>query len=125
MKKLFATLLFVSVTALTSLAQNAYLRAHLFSLGEMKDGKAYWNTTTETNVLLELKSNSVEIYSENIQHYHIVGLLIEEETTSVWLCKDDNGINCRLYMSVKPESSSVAITIEYNDYVWMYVCEKE
>lgn len=127
MKKLITTLLLTLTVTLTALSQSMYYRAQLFSLGERLDnGKVNWNTNVETNILLEFSDNDVKVYSETFQHYHSIGLLTEEESTNVWLCKDTNGINCRLYLTVKPEQPDyIAVTIEYNDYVWMYMCVKE
>lgn len=128
MKKLITTLLLTLTVTLTALSQSMYYRAQLFTLGERLDnGKINWNTNLETDILLEFNDNNVKIYSETLQHYHIVGLLVEDEdeNTNVWSCKDSNGINCRLYLTVRPESDAIALTIEYSDYAWMYLCTKE
>jgi hypothetical protein len=125
MNKLFTTLLLTLVVTLTTYAQSLYYRAHLFTLGERINDKVEFNTTMETNVLLEFNSSDIKIYSESPQHYHTIGLLLEEEDTNVWMCKDDNGINCRIYLNTRPESSAIALTVEYNDYVWIYICDKE
>ena len=125
MKHLLLTLSLLWVSLIGISQTPNFFRANQFAVGEMVNEKAVWDKPMAVNILIKVENNNLIVYSQELQEYHIVSLLTETETVSVWTCMDKNGTTCRVYLGYNPEADQIAVTVEYNDYIWMYICTKE
>lgn len=80
----------------------------------------------DVNILVELYTTKVIINSKKLQTYHVINQVFDEEGTDVvWRCKDSEGLACYIKMGFdKKYPGLIALTIEYDDMIWFYICEK-
>jgi len=129
MKKiLFLALL--SLLGLLASAQSSdifYGRAQELYVGFSDGEKINWaDTPTYVDILIEIKGNKITIYSRDIQVYHVISLLYEDDKSAKWYCSDENGIKCHFYMAPYGfREEKIGIIVEYNDMAWSYICVPE
>jgi len=127
MKNLLAILLMLFLSV-TSFSQVAHTRAKLFNVGykDTESNEFVWNgTPTECNILIDIKQNSVVIWSKEKQNYSVIGKVEDNNEYVMYRMSDSNGRKCNFYIAPVKDSQSVLIIIEYSDYAWLYVCSED
>ena len=131
MKKLFFLFLIFSFTSLLAQSNGVrYLRAHNVSMGvrnnENSPVKEWILDGEEVNILIELHTTKVIIYSKEVQNYYIINQVSYSGESVKWLCKDKNAISCYLRMDYDLDYPGfMSVAVEYNDLLWFYICTHE
>lgn len=129
MKKILAVFTFV-ILGLAASAQAGkvfYGRAQELYFGISDGEKISWmENPSYVDILVQIQNNKVTIYSSDIQEYHVISLMYEDEISAKWYCSDEDGINCYFYMApYGPRGERIGIIIEYSDLAWSYICVPE
>jgi hypothetical protein len=121
-KKIILTIIaLISINLLS--AQTSFVRAYELNIGYKNSyGKIDWSPTpTSVDILIKAESSKVTIYSKRTQVYRIVKLLNQNETKSMWLCNDDNGVVCNVFILISSNKPGVLfVGVEYSDVTWFY-----
>jgi hypothetical protein len=126
MKKLLIVLVFLLVP-LVSFSQS-FVRAYELNIGYKNSyGKIDWSPTpTSVDILIKAESSKVTIYSKRTQVYRIIKLIDQNETKSIWLCNDDNGVVCNVFILMSSNKPGVLfVGVEYSDVTWFYSTRAE
>jgi hypothetical protein len=126
MKKLLFVLVFLLVP-LVSFSQS-FVRAYELNIGYKNSyGKIDWSPTpTSVDILIKAESSKVTIYSKRTQVYRIIKLIDQNETKSIWLCNDDNGVVCNVFILMSSNKPGVLfVGVEYSDVTWFYSTRAE
>jgi hypothetical protein len=124
MKKLLLTLL-IALSSLVSFTQPLYARAYEFHLGTIIDDDIRWaRTPTYVDILVQINTGELIVYSEEHQVYQIGLIMGKHESTTVYKARDKHGNICWLFITGDDNGIDVAITIRYSDYAWMYICRE-
>jgi hypothetical protein len=129
MKKLFTLIMLIFTTLSFSQSEESYfLRSELFQYGKRdQKGKVDWTgPLRESEVLITLKDDKITIYSDEKQIYRTIEV-DEIQDGLVWYCVDNKGQNCNIYLMNMGEEylNKIALFVEYNNYVWYYICRKD
>lgn len=117
-----------------SYSQNndVYLKSFLMNFGVINQFKSRddetritWAEQEESEVEIKLTNNQAFIYSAAYQEYTILNLHSEDSNFKTFLAQDTNDGRCYLTIRhVNNEQKNIMLIIEYNDYIWYYVCNK-
>jgi hypothetical protein len=121
MKKLLITLVFLFIPIISF--SQSFLRAYDLNIGYKNSyGKIEWAPeSTPVNILIKAESSKVTIFSKRTQIYRVVSLLEQTETKSKWLCNDDNGVTCHVFIfTLETKPGIIFVGVEYNDMTWFY-----
>ena len=129
MRKFLALVTFLLFGLLTSAQRDNifYGRAQELYVGFSDGEKINWlEDPAYVDILIEIKGNKITIYSRDIQEYHVIGLLYEDEKSAKWYCSDEDGIKCHFYMAPYGlREERIGIIVEYSDMAWSYICVPE
>ena len=126
MKKLLITLVFLFIPIIPF--SQSFLRAYDLNIGYKNSyGKIEWAPeSTPVNILIKAEASKVTIFSKRTQVYRIVKLLDQNETKSIWLCNDDNGVVCNVFILISSNKPGVLfVGVEYSDVTWFYSTRAE
>lgn len=128
MKKLFIVIALVLLSATTFAQSIKYMRANSLQIGTRSNTKQdfVWEKDTRpVDILIQIESSKLTIYSKVSQVYRVISLMKEETNSSKWYCADATGTNCYLYIINNANAGDVIVGIEYSDAVWYYVGKME
>ncbi len=125
MKKLFTFLLLFTFSVVCY--SQFFTRAHSFTIGQRdySTGKIAWSgKVLPCNILIEIEENSIVIHSKLKQYYHVISKLGETPDGIMYRVMDTNNQLCNFYMGPL-ENGFMYMSVEYNDYSWLYTCTDE
>jgi len=125
--KNFLIIFIFSILSTVSFSQS-FARAYKFTVGhrDFSTNEIVWSgQPIDCNILIKIDGNQVTIHSRVLQKYHVISKLKETEDGVMYRMSDSNGTLCNFYMGPITDGTSMYISIEYNDYAWLYNCVDE